>query len=459
MLAFVSLGGAVAAGAADSPSGPKTLTGTFADGADWRIEVPAHWNGTVALYQHGLVPPGEPNPATDSSDPLSADHLLGHGVAIAGSSFATTGWAVEDGLRDQLHVLDVFEQRVGHPARTVTWGDSMGGLMAVTLAERHPDRIDGALSMCGLDAGGVALWNSYLDVLFTLRTLVAPDAHVELVDLHDPFGSLDRLQHAMDAAQKTPKGRARLALAAAVGDIPGWVDADAPEPAAEDVATQQRNQFRTMHDTTAVLGLLERAEFEARAGGNPGFNTGVDYADLLHRSTDRHEVERLYAQAGGHLGADLQALADAPRIPADPGAVHYLERFASFTGDLRRPVLTLHDEADPLAPVENDQAYLATARAAGRGALLRRTFVHRAGHCTFTPAEKVTALQTLLRRIDRGRWDDSTDAAVLEARARALGPDLNVALGDGGQVFPVDPAFSAFTPGPYLRPHDLAGAR
>ncbi len=34
-----------------------TQTGTFADGAKFLIEVPAHWNGTLLLYSHGYVTP------------------------------------------------------------------------------------------------------------------------------------------------------------------------------------------------------------------------------------------------------------------------------------------------------------------------------------------------------------------------------------------------------------------
>jgi pimeloyl-ACP methyl ester carboxylesterase len=460
LLCAALVGGALPETATAATPQPRTLQGRFADGATWLIEVPPGWNGTLLLYQHGLVPPGQPNPATDTSDPVSAGFLLDHGFALAGSSFATTGWAVEDGLRDQLHLLDVFEQRIGAPGRTVTWGDSMGGLMAVALAERAPERVDGALSMCGPNAGAVGLWNSYLDVLFTLEALIAPNADIELTDIGDPFGSLTRLQQAMAQAQKTPRGRARIALAASVGNIPGWVDPDEPEPDAGDVATQERNQFRVLNEVTTVLGILERAEFEARAGGNAGSNTGVDYGSLLQRSSGRQEVEQLYRRAGADVTADLATLAAAPRIEAEPAAVDYLERFASFDGHLDgTPVLTLHTVADPLAPVQHEQAYLDTVRAAGQGSMLRRAFVERAGHCLFTPAEKVAALQTVLQRVAHGRWFESTDPARLGARARALGPGLNVALGDDGQVFPVAPAFTAFTPGPFPRPHDLAGAR
>ena len=93
-------------------------------------------------------------------------------------------------------------------------------------------------------------------------------------------------------------------------------------------------------------------------------------------------------------------------------------------------------------PVENEQAYASVVRAAGNNPLLRETFVHRAGHCAITPAETITALRHLVRRLDTGKWG-ATDAAVLDGEAAALGP-LNV----------LPPSFVDFEPLPFLRPFD-----
>jgi hypothetical protein len=73
---------------------------------------------------------------------------------------------------------------------------------------------------------------------------------------------------------------------------------------------------------------------------------------------------------------------------------------------------------------------------------LRQTFVHRAGHCTFTPAETVAALNNLIGRLDTGKWPD-LNPTTLNAEATALGP-LNVA----------PPSFLQFEPAPFLRPFD-----
>src|SRR6201981_3899607 len=85
-----------------------TPTGTLPDGATFLIEVPSPWNGTLLLYSHGYVTPGSPNPAQDVGDPATGAFLLNAGFALAGSSYRTTGWALEQALPDQIALLDFF---------------------------------------------------------------------------------------------------------------------------------------------------------------------------------------------------------------------------------------------------------------------------------------------------------------------------------------------------------------
>jgi hypothetical protein len=56
---------------------------------------------------------------------------------------------------------------------------------------------------------------------------------------------------------------------------------------------------------------------------------------------------------------------------------------------------------------------------AGRQDLLRLTYVHSAGHCAFSGAERVATFQVMLERLDTGHWPD-TSAAALNARAAAV---------------------------------------
>jgi hypothetical protein len=103
--------------------------------------------------------------------------------------------------------------------------------------------------------------------------------------------------------------------------------------------------------------------------------------------------------------------------------------------------------------VQNESAYKKVVDEAGNGEFLRRTFVDRAGHCAFTPAETIAAVQTLVNRLDTGRWHD-VNASDLNKAAEAFGPGFNVFVNSQGAVVPVPPAYIEFDPSRYLRPFD-----
>ena len=427
-------------------AGFATYAGRFADGAAYRIDVPAAWNGTLALYSHGYAL-GPLNPARDAPDALTAGWLLDHGYALAGSSYATTGWAVEQAVPDQLQVLDTFAAIAGRPRRTIAWGRSLGGLITAALVQLHPERFAGAMPMCGVLGGAVAAWNQALDAAFVFKTLLAPGSPLELVDVAHPLANTALAASIATAAQVTAAGRARIALAAAMVDLPGWFDPAKPEPAPDDFVQREANQYLWELDPDLFFSSAARSEMERRAGGNPSLNTGVDYARELQLSADRPEVEALYGLAGLDLTADLQTLAAAPRISPDPAALVYLQRNIVFDGRLGGlPVLTVHTVGDGLVPVEHEGAYADVVTAAGDAAMLRQVFVNRAGHCTFTPAETLAAFQALVRRMDGGGWQGLAPAE-LDAAAAGLGPALNSA----------QPAYLPYQPPGFLREYDSRG--
>jgi hypothetical protein len=272
---------------------------------------------------------------------------------------------------------------------------------------------------------------------------------------HRPGGNLALARQALAAAQATPAGRARIALVAALNNTPGWADPTGPEPAPGDHPTQELNQYANLNGTFP-FPFAFRAELEARAGGNPSWNLGVDYARQLERSVDRDEVEALYGQAGLSLADDLRALDRAPRITPDLDAVGYAIRNIVFNGRLGGvPVLTIHTTGDPLVVAQQERAYAQAVRAAGNTGLLRQAFVHRAGHCSFTPAERIGALQALLHRLDTGSWDHAIVPDQLNSAAAALGPGLNLLLLSATVQVPTPPALLAYAPAPYLRPFNL----
>ena len=426
---------------------PQKVTGTLTDGATWEIECPTgSWNGTLFLYSHGYVSPGALNLARDASDANTAAWLLGNGYAIAGSSYATTGWAVQQALPDQIATLDKFGALFGAPGHTIAWGDSLGGMITAGLIQDYPSRFSAALPMCGVLSGGVATWNTALDAAFAFKQLLDPSPALQLVNIKNPFGNLAQAEAALAAAQQTAQGRARLALVAALADTPGWYTPGSPEPAPTDFAAQEQNQFQWAANTTFPFAFALRAQLEAVAGGNGSWNTGVNYFADLAKSADLLEVIGLYQAAGLSLGQDLLALNGAARISANPSAVAYLTQNIAYNGEISVPVLTLHTTGDGLVVPENEQAYRSAVDRAGNAGLLQQLFVARAGHCTFTPAEKITAIGVLLNRLATGFWN-VPPPFILNAEASALsGPGDN----------PVPPAFTFFFPDRYLRPFDLA---
>src|SRR5215471_13880516 len=436
-------------------SGLTKQTGTLPDGATYIIEVPSNWNGVLFLCSHGYVIPGTPNPAQDvaMSDPATKFFMLSSGFALAGSSYATTGWALEQALPDQIAVLDIFDKMVGTPKKTIAWGHSLGGMITAGLIQRYPDRFDAALPMCGVLSGGIATWNTALDSAFAFKTLLAPGSGLQVVNIANPLANLQIAEVALATAQATPQGRARLALVSALGDGPGWFVPLSPEPVPTDFVSQEMNQFLWDQNVDFPFAFAFRAELEARAQGNPSWNTNVDYRRQLERSADAAEVVALYEQAGLNLDADLQMLNETVRINADPRAMEYLERNIIFNGDIQIPVLTMHTTGDGLVVVENESAYSQTVQEEGNSQFLRRTFVSRAGHCSFTPAETIAAVQTLLARLKTGRWPD-VNASNMNAAATALGPVFNIFRNPQGMIVPVPPGFVDFQPAPYLRPFD-----
>lgn len=428
-------------------SAARSCLGSLPSGSKYAVEVPDDWNGVLLLGSHPVpVAPGEP-PWT-RGEPLIS-HLVEKGFAVAGSA-NTIFWPLERVLSDQPDLLDVADGILGTPRHTISFGLSIGGIISAGAVARFPERLSGALPMCGNLAGAVSNHNRELDIAFVVKTLLAPGSDLHLVNIGDSWANLKVAKAVLHEAQATPAGRARLGLAAAVGNIPGWYDPTSAEPSPDDVGALQRNQFTWFDEVGFLVFFLARKQVEMQAGGNPSWNTDVDYAELLASSICRHEVEGLYRSARLDQDEDLERLASQDRIAADPAAVAYLERHIVFDGNLHGiPVLTFHTTGDGLVIPDHESAYADVVHHAGQEDLLRQLFVERGGHCTFTFAEILTALDVLLDRIEGGSWPDLVPAA-LNAAARGLG-DTSGRLASGDVI---EPGFVDFQPPPFRRRYD-----
>ncbi|WNM33207.1 alpha/beta hydrolase [Streptomyces sp. Li-HN-5-11] len=415
---------APAAPAAPADTGTTAhLTGTLPDGATWIADVPQRWNGTLLLFSHGFGP----TVAQDAPSDAARTELLTEGYALAGSSYDPNGsmWALRSAEHDQFATLDAVTAKIGEPRRTLSVGQSMGGLVNAQLARDGAGRIDGALGLCGLVAGGTDLDNYQLDAEYTIARLLLPGQQTALVrfgSAAEAAATADRLTAAVTAAQSTPQGRARIALAAAYLNLPTWAPGRTA-PAPTDWSGQEEQQAAWF--AQGILSFVEggRYAIEQSAGGNNSWNRGVDYTRLLAGSSHAPQVRALYRAAGLDLDADLGALTRGAAITADPAAVRTAERTSSAGQGLSVPLLDVHTVADNLVPVEQEHRFADRVRAAGDGALLRQAYVRRQGHCAFTTAETVAALHALEHRVTTGHWDDAAAADTLQRSATALGLD------------------------------------
>jgi len=132
---------------------PVDLSGEL-NGADYIIRAPLNWNGTLLVFAHGtqLVPgSAEIAPAAwPPAVPSVEEALLTLGFALAGSGYANSP---KDGVQRTLALTNFFKGKVGNPSRTIVWGNSLGGLVALKLVEEHPGIYDGCVAIGATCAG------------------------------------------------------------------------------------------------------------------------------------------------------------------------------------------------------------------------------------------------------------------------------------------------------------------
>src|SRR6266516_4066972 len=134
-------------------SGTQVVTGEIGPGAQYALYRPEQWNGRLLLYAHGSVPPTSPVQLPVSEVSGLRDALVARGVGFAYSSYSENGFAVKDGTQRTRQLRGLFAAEFGDPERTYVIGRSLGGVVALMLAEQNPGLFDGALPMCGFVGG------------------------------------------------------------------------------------------------------------------------------------------------------------------------------------------------------------------------------------------------------------------------------------------------------------------
>ena len=97
----------------------------------------------------------------------------------------------------------------------------------------------------------------------------------------------------------------------------------------------------------------------------------------------------------------------------------------------------MHTVSDQLAPVQFEATYAQRVALAGSSPLLRQVYVNAVGHCNFTDADMVAAIDAMNNVVAARHWTPGVTVAALNDAANALDP----ALGGGD--------FTAYHPNPW----------
>jgi hypothetical protein len=414
----------------------------------YKIVMPEKFNGTVMIYSHSYrfatpVPAAFAGPAalnlandpayspiqvpglaaagfgTDAAfvgnntadvaqNPVIAANLLAQGYALAGVGYARQGWAAAEGVEANENLIRLVNGgAVKGTKRIVTWGNSLGGLVAAAVAERNPRRVAGVLPACGAFSGPEQLLSGGMTALYTWKTLVAPTLRVAnyqsypqaLGDLATVLGALGQIS----AGQLNPQSLSPVGIPYLQANLLGGLMAGLPTKSAvydgqtlnpaineqfggnpsaasaagfSPVSAGASTAVAMLQNigSAAALGILARYDLEQRArtalklaptdNANFNDNVGVRYS-LLLSDEQRGEfgdilnanplVPNLLNTMFNRLDATV-GNANA-RFPANPDVVKYVNSIVPLKGTYKQPVVMVTTTYDAVTPDGNQGMY------------------------------------------------------------------------------------------------------
>ena len=392
-----------AAPACDGKSPIQSCVGVTSDGAPYAMQVPANFNGTVALYSHGYrynvdIPSAIPliggYKITNTPEPVPggnvavAQYFFSQGIAIVGSGFARQGWNPDSAIKTNVELIDTFKKQFPKTTKVVAWGSSLGGVITQGLAEKYPELVSAVAPMCMADnitpqltMAGDFLWG--VKVLFdpTIKggnySAGAAGVAESYADLGKVFTVMGKLQAALatgawpDTSSATGKAlqaagvpsRSALLLLGLMAGLPTqsahFDSISGPEGALKltfPLALSPALAILENGTNAAALAVLATQDVENQVGGAIFDNTKTDYAARI----DGERVIYNAALSGNTvidalLGALSAANPGAPRAVANPAAVAKMNALHTNTGKINVPTVLMVGLADPITPAGASQ--------------------------------------------------------------------------------------------------------
>ena len=353
-------------------------------GVTYRIKVPVDWNGKLLMYAHGYSRNDPPTLVPFTIDPILEEGLLERGYALAASSYSNAGWAVKEGIKDTKDLTQFFKNHIEKPDLTILWGISMGSVVTLKSIEKYSNIYDGAIVLSHIGAG------TSLTFDMTLAIALAYDV---AFGWPESWGSVGDVRDDLDFATEV------------VPDLMTQVQYPANFGKFEFLRLVNRLPFEGFYEGVVPLNLWlfgdmlfateARAELEARAGG--------PVAQNLNHTYTLTEYDKGYL---AYLGVDadelLLTMNEQTVIEAKPSARNYIKKYADFTGELERPVLTLQPKGDGMTAPANSTVYQETVEASGASDLLVQKYTNGNMHAVFTPEQVYAAFEAMEYWLDTG---------------------------------------------------------
>jgi hypothetical protein len=383
-------------------------------GAGYRIEVPDNWNGDLVVWAHGFR--GSGLELTVENHPLR-EFLIPNGYAWAASSYSKNDYDVAQGAIDTHVLSEAFSGIIGsNPQRIYLTGASMGGHITAVSVEQWPNAYVGAMPICGALAD-FELFDFYLDFNLAAQQL-------------GTGSSTFPVDSAAYIGVTVPEIKANLE--AIPGGWPVALNADGVN----------------LKNLTELRSGGERPNFDeawyfwntfpsfASSPGNFLFDLGT-LDGTVPRSPgvaiDNHDIVYQFDTDPALSPEEAAFNEDVFRVTADPQARNKngLAQLPVTTGDIRIPVLTLHNLGDLFVPVHNEIIYAQRVAERGNRDLLVQRAIRGVGHCDFTATEMTTAFVDLVGWVESGvkpAGDDWRDPSAVAA------PDFGCTFTDGSHL-------------------------
>ena len=389
----------------------ETTAGKLTNGAAYTMKVPARFNGTFFIWNHGFRPsfdyPGYKAPTgVEELTPFSVNRnadvtaeMLKAGYGIASYDRASTGglhgWNTTDGVAMLNDMVDTARAKVTNIKKVVVYGSSGAAPVINQFIEKYPDKADAVGLMAGLATPSASI-QSLCDYFYLLSVFAdptikgcaafgvakGPAGHMASLGELQKVGALltawskdlgaKPIAYPAPLAGSAIPQRSALLLAGLIVGIP------TKSAHMDGISTSAVVAEHSINATVAILeNSAEALGTGTLAGQAIGEITGAGFYD----NTKTNWFALLSAADSGRFNLGLSGddaitgmlgvLSMMPRVKGDPAA---MAKFAAldkinYTSD--KPTILLANEADRLVFAGNSALYVSNATASYKARLAK----------------------------------------------------------------------------------------